>query len=1626
MTVNELNSWGSKLNVGGKTVTIGSVNDYSGSEFAFTGQEGVTVKSGINNKNSTIIEAKTGDVSIVGYLNVNYDGDVSKLNTEKDENDQPKLRGGVMNMTAQNGSFQMSGAGSVYAGGESTVTIDSGEVKGIKSVKSEKGSKLTITDRNTSDLTFNSLSAVKGHLDISGNSITVNSAPSIYNSDIKLHAKNDIDIKSAFVTGHEDETNSWNFYDYAYQKWMGTTSLTSDEGSVKIEGGNIQSYGKDTTFSISANKDVNIAGEVGAINEGKITIDSGNKVDIGASVRANGNGTIEINAKELIVAGTVDSQANGGKGGPSHITITADDAHIKNTLNLEGGSEIAIHGKNAAIAEDTYYSLNLANNTHLLIDSTGTIVIGKEGNTYNAISAEGSTFNIGSSTSELTINGGVHVTNGKSDSNTYDHLSTIDGKTITINRIQDTASAIHDSNVRIGSLKDQSVVTINKMTLEQHSSNVTIDGKTITLTGMKEFDRFAIDSGTNSTTSIGSDGTETVSITGRISSYGNSNVYIKGDTITLDNGDKTAVEIAESSGVYVGDEKTKSTTVHGTLNNRSGNTDRDGQEARGIHVDGQNISIDQGQVLYGPQSDGIALAATNGPITVGSQVTEETSITGNLMGYAGKITVKGSDISITGSEKNQYAAVTSAGREGFSWGGNIAIGDEKTDKVNIKGGLDAKSATIDVMGRDITLDRAISDTVVKQPLAALARGSAIHMGSSEGTDNVTIQGSVLANGKEVTVLGKNITLKKSIYDSNGPYHDMAGMAQGGNLTLGDDNTESANITGNLFADGKQVVVNADTISMSGNTDELVYYSNEHNDQLKPTFALISHTGATIGRDNATAIDITGNILERGSEVKILGGTDHLNITGSNTEYTAKAYDGLIQIGSEETGKTSITQGGVAELGGQIDVKGKDITLTGNDVQLGEYPSTVYKTKQKMAAYAQGGTINIGLDSTEKALLTGNVMTLGGNINVLGKDVKVNGDSSDYAVYEQGGKIQIGSESTAKAEVNGGVRGNGSTVTVQGENVTLTQGSQENAAHSIGANITVGIDGKTKADVTGTLHAEGGEVNVLGKELTLTPGKTEKLANAKKGGKVTIGSASSTKTVMEGNLSTDERSQVEAWLNTNASVYIGTLDDKQILNDDAGVTLQLNDGGTWKETGHSNISKVLGKGGVIDLTNGKLNDSVAANVYEADGGIVSMDIDGSNGKTGDYMAAGTHSGTTGIKINPTSVDIDNAKGKVLALSVKERGSYKPANPEVESPLFWKKWTIDKRKAQDGDAETFKDSLKALGDISAENVDWYWFIDTISNMDPKTHPTTGVQTGYSADSLIYNTWRTENDKLLQRMGELRHGGSGQAGLWARIKGNEIHRDGIFGFKNKYNVYELGYDRVNRDDESGKKFTGFTFRYIDGDSRFEKGTGSNNAYGAAFYMTNMRPAGHYLDFIVRYDYFKTDYDVYNSYGNKIHGDPDANGLSASLEYGRKKQIDTKGWYVEPQTQLTMGYLHMKDYATSDGVHMEGDNVKSAVWRGGFNLGREFHMNDGRKGNAYLKANWYHEFGGAIGMDMSEGGERIHLSEGQNDTWFEYGIGATFQLDAGTHIYFDYERGVGSDYKKDWTWDFGVRFEY
>ena len=90
---------------------------------------------------------------------------------------------------------------------------------------------------------------------------------------------------------------------------------------------------------------------------------------------------------------------------------------------------------------------------------------------------------------------------------------------------------------------------------------------------------------------------------------------------------------------------------------------------------------------------------------------------------------------------------------------------------------------------------------------------------------------------------------------------------------------------------------------------------------------------------------------------------------------------------------------------------------------------------------------------------------------------------------------------------------------------------------------------------------------------------------------------------------------------------------------------------------------------------------------------------------------------------------------------------------------------------------------------------WYLDKMYHLDPSDKPTTSVDTILSANALNYHTWRTENDKLLQRMGELRQNGDDVKGAWFRVKGSKIGRAGKFCFENKYTAYELGYDELTK---------------------------------------------------------------------------------------------------------------------------------------------------------------------------------------------------------------------------------------
>ena len=255
--------------------------------------------------------------------------------------------------------------------------------------------------------------------------------------------------------------------------------------------------------------------------------------------------------------------------------------------------------------------------------------------------------------------------------------------------------------------------------------------------------------------------------------------------------------------------------------------------------------------------------------------------------------------------------------------------------------------------------------------------------------------------------------------------------------------------------------------------------------------------------------------------------------------------------------------------------------------------------------------------------------------------------------------------------------------------------------------------------------------------------------------------------------------------------------------------------------------------------------------------------------------------------------------------------------------------------------------------------------------------------------------KNDKLLQRMGELRHNENEQKGAWFRMNGSKIGRSGKFGFENKYTAYELGYDTLTKNTAKVKRYQGAAFSYTDGSSSYNSGSGDNSGKAISFYNTEIGSKGHYLDVVFKISNMDNDFAVYDTNSNKITGDFNNTGVSLSAEYGRKNTLGS-GWYIEPQTQFTLGYLGGDNYTTSNGIQVSQSGIKSAVGRIGFNIGKEV----GRKGIVYAKANLLHEFGGSYNVTMADSSGQVKVSDAFNDTWLEYGIGAAFKTGQNNHI--------------------------
>lgn len=275
----------------------------------------------------------------------------------------------------------------------------------------------------------------------------------------------------------------------------------------------------------------------------------------------------------------------------------------------------------------------------------------------------------------------------------------------------------------------------------------------------------------------------------------------------------------------------------------------------------------------------------------------------------------------------------------------------------------------------------------------------------------------------------------------------------------------------------------------------------------------------------------------------------------------------------------------------------------------------------------------------------------------------------------------------------------------------------------------------------------------------------------------------------------------------------------------------------------------------------------------------------------------------------------------------------------------------------------------------------------------------------------TWRQENNDLNKRLGELRDS-DGQQGVWARMVRGEA-KYGIRNMKNQYNYYQVGYDT-----KVGKNWTvGAAYSKTDGTTSFRRGTSDNDHDGAAIYGSYLANDGSFVDLIAKYAHLDTDYHVNGGAGD---GDYDNNAFAMSAEYG-KRFHGSNGFWIEPQAELTYGYVDSADYTTKRSVRVHHDSMDSLVGRLGFSLGKDI-----KAGHVYARASYLYDFDGDTDVTMKYAGNSAHFKDDIGGSWWEVGVGANLNLSKATHMYIDVEKTYGGDVATPWQWGVGFRYSF
>lgn len=1040
-----------------------------------------------------------------------------------------------------------------------------------------------------------------------------------------------------------------------------------------------------------------------------------------------------------------------------------------------------------------------------------------------------------------------------------------------------------------------------------------------------------------------------------------------------------------------------------------------------IKVDNDTVAMNDIDVAYNRYGSPAVTAVNGGELTLSGEniISSQNSNWGaNSHGIASQsngsvILTEGSGITIATNGSGSHGIYADSGGN-FTSNGNLNI------SMNFNGWADAHAITS--KNDSVTLgENAV--TVISTNnggmygLYAAEDGEIVNEGSLQINANSTSEwgtsaivadnGSVkLGSKSDTTIITSGpgayglITMNNGTASSSGQLDITTGgsYAHGmtvetdGKVTLEDASATTIKTSGDgshgIYANGGSAVLNGELEITTAGANDSHGIAAQNNGQV--TFAEGSKTIINTEGYRSHGFFVENGTITSAGQLEI--STAAAETSGLFAMAGKISHDGSLKVTTNNTQAHGVYSGGSGTV---VDLKGTAAVTTHGD--------------SSHAFFVQGGG-ELQLDGQVAAITEGTSAhglsaNSGGKITAAaGSLVSVSTEKNNaYGIDAQNGQVDLAGTMQVETKGDGayGVHAYGASGSVQLENVFVTTAGD--GAHGLAANYggTVSFNGNTKITVAKTdnayaLHATLDNSRIEGQGVIDINGSVY----AANGGKIDVTAAAASQ--LTGDIVVESSGVSDITFSSDA-LFTG-LTSVSGTNSENNLTLGSNS--LWNMTGTSSLSSFTNNA-VVDMTkDGNTFSTLTVDNLNGNGTFL-MDIDGTAVDQSDKIVVNdTFTGSQVLSLQETGgrdsdIEIGQAAVGTVLASVNNGDGVFTAD-DHEGSLYWERYELG---SQANDNTGYTD----------------WYLKAVDVLNPGNNPTTTVKTAMSAGALAYHTWRAD-DKLMERMGDLRQRGEEEQGAWVRVKGSKLSHDGKFGFENKYTMYEIGYDQVMKKTDAYTRYGGVSMSYSDGSSSYDSGSGDNKNKAISFYMTQVGEKGHYVDVVAKFNHMDTDFTVYDSNSKKITGDFDNTGVSLSAEYGRKNSLSQNGWYVEPQAQMTVGYLGSSSYM-SNKVQVDQSGISSVVGRLGFNLGRDID----KKTNFYVKANLLHEFSGSYDVAFTDKfGNRAKLDDDFNDTWFEYGAGVAFQGSKNNYFYLDVERSAGSDYKKDWQWNVGASWTF